>query len=43
LSKDAPELCVDEKGFDRVAFHKDFNEKALQFFNAIIRKPSFAR
>ncbi|MFL9933552.1 dienelactone hydrolase [Paraburkholderia sp. RL18-103-BIB-C] len=43
LSKDAPELCVDEKGFDRVAFHKDFNEKALQFFNAIIPKPPFAR
>jgi predicted dienelactone hydrolase len=32
LSKTDPELCVDEKGFDRVAFHREFNEKALEFF-----------
>lgn len=38
MSKDVPELCVDEKGFDRVAFHKAFNEKALEFFKANFRK-----
>ena len=37
LSKDAPELCVDENGFDRVAFHKEFNEKVLEFFKSNVR------
>ena len=30
----APELCVDADGFDRVAFHEQLDEKALQFFRA---------
>jgi predicted dienelactone hydrolase len=34
LSRVAPELCVDEKGFDRIAFHNEFDEKALEFFRA---------
>ncbi|CAG4890063.1 alpha/beta hydrolase family protein [Paraburkholderia saeva] len=37
MTKDAPELCVDEKGFDRVAFHKDFNQKVLGFFKSNLR------
>lgn len=38
LSKVAPEICIDEKGFDRVAFHKEFNEKALEFFKSNLRE-----
>ncbi|MEX3956155.1 alpha/beta hydrolase family protein [Trinickia sp. EG282A] len=34
LTKDAPALCVDAKGFDRVAFHEQFDEKVLGFFKA---------
>ncbi|WP_043618074.1 alpha/beta hydrolase family protein [Chromobacterium violaceum] len=36
LEKDAPELCVDAPGFDRIAFHKELGEKALEFFQANI-------
>ena len=32
LQQDAPQLCVDAKGFDRVAFHKQLNESARDFF-----------
>jgi predicted dienelactone hydrolase len=28
------EICVDGAGFDRVAFHKDFDEKVLEFFKS---------
>ena len=37
LKSDAPELCTDAKGFDRVAFHEELNAKALQFFKANLR------
>ncbi len=37
MKRDAPELCVDTNGFDRVAFHKRFDEMALKFFQANIR------
>lgn len=30
--KTAPEICTDPPGFDRSAFHADFNEKVLAFF-----------
>jgi hypothetical protein len=29
-----PRLCVDQGGFDRVAFHKKFNADVLAFFRA---------
>ena len=32
LAKTAPEICSDEPGFDRMAFHADFNTKVLAFF-----------
>lgn len=33
----APEICTDGTGFDRVAFHKQFNATVLGFFNAKLR------
>jgi predicted dienelactone hydrolase len=32
-----PELCTDAPGFDRVAFHKQFNDDVLAFFQAQLR------
>ncbi len=32
LAEAAPELCRDGPGFDRAAFHRDFNAKVLAFF-----------
>jgi predicted dienelactone hydrolase len=32
LAKESPELCVDAPGFDRVAFHKQFDTDLLAFF-----------
>ena len=34
LATRRPELCVDPPGFDRAAFHKQFNADALAFFRA---------
>jgi predicted dienelactone hydrolase len=31
-AKDEPELCSDTTGFDRAAFHKQFNADILTFF-----------
>lgn len=36
LTQDAPQLCVDAKGFDRAAFHKQLDERVLEFFTAHI-------
>jgi predicted dienelactone hydrolase len=32
LAEKRPELCTDAPGFDRVAFHKQFNGDVLRFF-----------
>ncbi len=32
LAKVAPEICRDPQGFDRVAFHRQFNDAAVAFF-----------
>ncbi len=37
LKKDAPTVCVDGNGFDRVAFHKQLDEKVVAFFKAKLR------
>jgi len=37
MKKNAPEICVDEHGFDRVAFHKQFDASVLAFFQANLR------
>jgi predicted dienelactone hydrolase len=34
LAKDVPRICADAEGFDRIAFHKEFNQKALAFLQA---------
>jgi predicted dienelactone hydrolase len=31
LAKEVPQICVDASGFDRVAFHKQFNADVLAF------------
>jgi predicted dienelactone hydrolase len=37
MKSDAPELCVDSAGFDRVAFHRRLNEMARDFFEANVQ------
>jgi predicted dienelactone hydrolase len=37
LAKARPELCTDAPGFDRAAFHKEFNADVLAFFQAQFR------
>lgn len=32
LAKAVPELCVDQQGFDRAAFHKELNTQVITFF-----------
>jgi predicted dienelactone hydrolase len=32
LARDRPEFCINAPGFDRVAFHKQFNATVLAFF-----------
>ena len=32
LAKEVPQICVDANGFDRVAFHRQFNADVLVFF-----------
>jgi predicted dienelactone hydrolase len=34
LEKYAPEICRDPAGFDRVAFHREFNREVVAFFKA---------
>jgi hypothetical protein len=29
----SPDVCTDAPGFDRVAFHKDFDAQVLRFFH----------
>ena len=33
LAKQVPEICVSEPGFDRTAFHADFDRQVVAFFN----------
>jgi predicted dienelactone hydrolase len=37
LAKAIPEICTDASGFDRIAFHKDFNAGVLSFFRNELR------
>jgi len=32
LAKEVPQICVDANGFDRVAFHRQFDADVLVFF-----------
>jgi len=37
IARDAPEICSDPPGFDREAFHKQFNAEVLAFFRKILQ------
>ena len=37
LANAAPEICRDPVGFDRVAFHREFNPAVVAFFKAKLR------
>jgi predicted dienelactone hydrolase len=37
LAKAVSEICTDALGFDRSAFHKQFNAEALSFFRIELR------
>jgi predicted dienelactone hydrolase len=37
MKNEAPGLCVDANGFDRAAFHEQFDEMVLTFFQANVR------
>ena len=39
LAKVAPEICQDDAGFDRVAFHQQFNQALIDFFKAKLAPP----
>ncbi|WP_028224115.1 alpha/beta hydrolase family protein [Paraburkholderia ferrariae] len=39
LKKDAPDICVDANGFDRVAFHQQLDSAVRAFFEANLRPP----
>jgi len=32
LAKQVPQICIDAPGFDREAFHRDFNREVVGFF-----------
>jgi predicted dienelactone hydrolase len=38
LANIAPEICRDPAGFDRVAFHREFNPAVVAFFKAKLRR-----
>ena len=37
LKQAAPSICIDQAGFDRVSFHKQFNEEVVAFFSQTLR------
>jgi len=39
LAKIAPEICQDDPGFDRAAFHQQLNEALIDFFKARLAPP----
>ncbi|HZK88919.1 MAG TPA: hypothetical protein VFC56_02120 [Stellaceae bacterium] len=39
LAKVAPEICTSADGFDRAAFHRDFNTALIEFFKARLAPP----
>ncbi|HWB47686.1 MAG TPA: alpha/beta hydrolase [Stellaceae bacterium] len=39
LAKVAPEICVTAPGFDRAAFHRDFDQAVVAFFKARLAAP----
>jgi hypothetical protein len=39
MAKALPELCTDAPGFDRIAFHTDFNANVVAFFRDHLGAP----
>ena len=39
LARVAPQICLSEPGFDRAAFHAEFNREVVRFFAATLRAP----
>ncbi len=40
LARRAPDICSSEPGFDRAAFHRQFNAEVVQFFETqLVRRP----
>jgi predicted dienelactone hydrolase len=39
LDRFAPEICRDPAGFDRAAFHREFNAAVVAFFRARLLTP----
>ena len=37
LARSAPEICTDPPGFDRAAFHREFNAQVVEFFQRELR------
>ena len=37
VARSAPEICTDPPGFDRQAFHQEFNAQVLEFFRHALR------
>jgi predicted dienelactone hydrolase len=37
LRQFAPQICVSRPGFDRTAFHQDFNQQVVRFFSQTLR------
>jgi predicted dienelactone hydrolase len=37
LAKAVPEICTSEPGFDRTAFHADFNRQVVAFFEKTLK------
>ena len=40
LAKQAPQICTDSAGFDRAAFHRDFNATVVRFFTRNLSRSS---
>jgi predicted dienelactone hydrolase len=40
IATEVPEICADAPGFDRVAFHKQFDADVLVFFRSQLTKAS---
>ncbi|MBS9440672.1 alpha/beta hydrolase family protein [Photorhabdus heterorhabditis] len=39
--RDVPIICTDPAGFDRINFHKEFNDEVIQFFKRTLQNKTF--
>jgi predicted dienelactone hydrolase len=38
LARVAPDICSDDGGFDRAAFHRSFDREVVRFFSTTLRR-----